>query len=70
MYIFSRFSLVFVILDGYTWMGDRSRNTGMMIVLYFVQAGGKQTARLNKQPPRVHQGVCLARMFDLLVILF
>jgi hypothetical protein len=51
-------------------MGDRSRNTGMMIVLSFVQAGGKQRARLNQQPPRVHQDVCLARMFDLLVILF
>jgi hypothetical protein len=46
----SRFSLVFVNLDGYTYMGDRSRNTGMMmIVLYFVQAGGKQTARQIEQ---------------------
>ncbi len=38
----------------------------MMIVLYFVQAGEKQIARLNKQRRRVHQDLSLARMFYLL----
>jgi len=68
--MFSRFSLVFCDSgwDILRW-GDRSRDTGMMIVLYFVQAGGKQTARLNKQQRAECMKIYLSlarRMFYLL----